>query len=223
MSLTKQVRWWVESRGIPQRPQVTRETEHHGNRKGGWTISAPLETSSVVYSFGIGRNISFELSLIAKYGVKVHAFDPTPGVREWLETRKTPPELLYHPIGVEGFDGTVVLHSNPDHREVSQSAQRWEGKGGVSVPVHRLSTVMEQLRDARVDLLKLDVEGSEYAVIDDLLMQRLPVGQILVEFHHRFPSIGRQKTIGALRALDRAGYRIFSVSASRREYGFIRE
>jgi len=36
--------------------------------------------TAVVYSLGIGEDISFDLALIEKYGARVHAFDPTPKV-----------------------------------------------------------------------------------------------------------------------------------------------
>jgi hypothetical protein len=49
-----------------------------GTEYGGYFWTRPLETSSVVYSFGIGEDFSFEIGLAARYGVTVHMFDPTP-------------------------------------------------------------------------------------------------------------------------------------------------
>ncbi|MEM7012196.1 MAG: hypothetical protein AAF585_11995 [Verrucomicrobiota bacterium] len=43
-----------------------------------------LNEQSVVYSFGVGYDISFDLDLIEQKGCEIHAFVPTPAVREWL-------------------------------------------------------------------------------------------------------------------------------------------
>jgi len=48
------------------------------------------------------------------------------------------------------------------------------------------------------------------------------VQQLLVEFHHRWAQIGVEKTRQAIRDLNAAGYRIFDVSPSGEEYGFVR-
>ena len=47
--------------------------------------------------------------------------------------------------------------------------------------------------------------------------------QLLVEFHHRFPNIGFEKTNNAIKNLHKIGYRIFSVSKTGRELGFIQK
>ena len=88
--------------------------------------------------------------------------------------------------------------------------------------MHRLGTIMKKLGHASVDLLKMDIEGAEYDVLTDMLTQRIPVKQLLVEFHHRWPEVGIEKTRHAIRSLNEAGYRIFNVSPSGEEYSFLR-
>jgi len=82
---------------------------------------------------------------------------------------------------------------------------------------------MRDLGHSRINLLKMDIEGSEYDVIDDILTNNLEVGQILVEFHHRFADIGMKKTLTAVAALRAAGYELFHISPWCEEYAFIKE
>jgi hypothetical protein len=55
-----------------------------------------------------------------------------------------------------------------------------------------------------------------------MLACRIPVKQLLVEFHHRWPHIGVAKTKRAIQELNAAGYRIFNVSPGGEEYSFQR-
>jgi hypothetical protein len=67
---------------------------------------------------------------------------------------------------------------------------------------------MGRLRHSRIDILKMDIEGAEYAVVNDLIKDHIEVGQILVEFHHRLSSVGVDKTRAVLSALDDYGMKI---------------
>jgi hypothetical protein len=46
---------------------------------------------------------------------------------------------------------------------------------------------MEANSHARLDVLKIDIEGSEYEVLEDWIRRSwFPMDQLLVEFHQRF-------------------------------------
>jgi hypothetical protein len=56
-----------------------------GTEYGGWSLCPHLLCQeSIVYSIGIGDDISFDLSLIKKFGITVNAFDPTPESVKWV-------------------------------------------------------------------------------------------------------------------------------------------
>jgi hypothetical protein len=76
--------------------------------------------------------------------------------------------------------------------------------------------------DSRDVFLKLDIEGAEYDVIDDMLSSGIRPRQVLIEFHHRFPNVGVAKTTKAIQKLRDAGYGLCSVSSSSEEFGFLR-
>ena len=61
------------------KPQIKVRKQTLGTEYGGWTIAPErIAEDSVIYSFGIGLDISFDLKLIEQYGAVVHGFDPTP-------------------------------------------------------------------------------------------------------------------------------------------------
>ncbi|HET6568292.1 MAG TPA: FkbM family methyltransferase, partial [Rhodothermales bacterium] len=187
-----------------------------------WTLqSGTLNPDSIVYSFGVGTDISFDLSLIRQYGLTVHAFDPTSRSLAWIHGQKLPAGFLFHPVGLAGFDGVARFRPPDNPAFVSYSlTESNAAEQVVEAPVKRLSTLMRELGHDHIDLLKMDIEGAEYDALRDLLHQEAQVDQILVEFHHRFPSIGVEATKEALAMLNRHGYRIISISPTGEEYTF---
>jgi FkbM family methyltransferase len=200
-----------------------------GTAYGGCTITSEgMGPKSVAYSVGTGEDISFDLALIEKYGCEVHGFDPTPKSVAWVKKQTTPPNFRFHEWGLAGHDGTVdfFLPANPNHVSASVVHRPGTSDQKVTVQVRRVSTVMKELGHAKVDLLKIDIEGAEYGVIDDiekLFQERgsVPIHQILVEFHHRFFSDGRERTRRAINQLNACGYRVFDISADDIQYGFV--
>ena len=91
----------------------------------------------------------------------------------------------------------------------------------IEVETYSLQTIMDKLGNKRIDLLKMDVEGSEYEIIDVILDMKFKPLQLLVEFHHRFSGIELKKTVNAINNLREVGYKIFAVSKTGREISFI--
>lgn len=204
---------------------VQAQVEHVslGTTYGGYAVvPSALREGCVVYSFGVGQDASFDLAVIERFGATVHAFDPTPRSLAWVEQQSWPSRFHFHPLGVAGADGTLTLHAPPDPTHVSFSPVARKGSGeAVEVPVRTVRSLMAELGHDRVDLLKADVEGAEYEVIDDLLAHGPVVGQLLLEFHHHLPTIPLSRTKQAIAALHEAGYRLFHQSEAGAEMSFV--
>jgi len=193
-----------------------------GSPYGGWTVAfEPIDARSVVYSFGVGEDASFDLALIERFGLKVYAFDPTPKSLAWVKKQAFPANFIMHACGIAHFDGNAwfTLPDNPDFVS-STILERPAKHAPVQVPVKRLSTIMKELGHQHIDILKMDIEGAEYGVIEDLERCGIRPGQILVEFHHRFPEVGIAKSIHSISLLKRMGYGLYHVSGSGEELSF---
>lgn len=212
--------------GKPRQGVQTRvPMERMGNEYGGYAVCPTgLDDSSVVYSFGIGEDISFDLAFAARFGAAIHAFDPTPRSIAWVRAQQLPPRFSVHEYGLAAHDGVARFTppEDPTHISHTMLERPDASRPAVEVQVRRLGTVAAELGHAHVDVLKMDVEGAEYDAIEDLLANGPRPRQLLVEFHHHMPGVELAQTERAIDQLNRAGYRIFDVSPSGHEFSFIR-
>ncbi|MEI6654325.1 MAG: FkbM family methyltransferase [Verrucomicrobiota bacterium] len=188
-----------------------------------WTIAADsIEPGHIVYSFGLAENIAFDLNLIRDFGAVVHGFDPTPESVAWIRSQHLPSNFHHHPVAIAAHDGTLEFSLPEPGTGMCASAHLKARAGTVVVPCRKISTIMEELGHNHIDLLKMDIEGAEYEVLDEILRHELPVRQILVEFHHRFPGIGIGRTLDTVKRLRDAGYKLFHVSPWCEEFAFLK-
>lgn len=197
-----------------------------GTDYGGWPLLPEyIDADSVIYSFGIGEDISFDLAAIDRYGCHVFGFDPTPKSQAWLSTQILPKNFIFYPVGIAAEDGEAEFFVPAVDEHVSFSvspAQQAHGSRSIKAEVMRLETIISRLAIPSPDVLKMDIEGFEYDVIRDILNGSLRPKLILVEFHHGiYDGIGEDETNVAVDALRSAGYSLFFVSSSGREYGFV--
>jgi len=199
--------------------------ERFGSDYGGWDVATTsIDRNSIVYSFGVGEDASFDTALIEKFGLAIHAFDPTPKAIEWVKRQGFGDRFVMHEYGVASFDGAASFHppENPDYVSHTLLECSSTKEQAISVPVKRLCTIMKELGHNHIDILKMDIEGAEYDVIEDVGKSGIRPWQILVEFHHRFSGVGINKTEEAIERIKCMGYRLFSVSVTNQEFCFIR-
>ncbi|QOR75575.1 MAG: FkbM family methyltransferase [Thermoflavifilum sp.] len=208
------------------RKDISISTKTLGNRHACWTfIPTLLNQSSIVYSFGVGRDISFDLHLINMFHLHVFAFDPTPSSIEWIknENGRLPDEFHFYDFGIASIDGNISFYP-PEYKNYGSYSiiKDVYQSSSVMLPVKRLTSIMQELHHNHIDLLKMDVEGAEYAVIEDMVKSNIFPRQLLIEFHHRFKNIGVQKTKEIIHLLKQNEYHIFHVSPTGAEISFLR-
>lgn len=158
-----------------------------GTSYGGWTIPGDLvQPAWVCYCVGAGGDISFDLELIRRYGVEVRAFE---AVSEYVELAAeqagAEPRFSVRQAAITTSDGPMrmqVTH-DPQSRSVS-SAGLYESSESVELPGRTLPSLMSELGDQRIDLLKLDIEGGEYEVLPTIDMHALGVKIFATQLHH---------------------------------------
>ena len=204
-----------------------------GTRYGGWWLDAKLlGDSPLLIDCGLGEDISFPAAFLQAFGGKVVGVEPNPRSLDycrgripdgmsvlpkafWFEAGKKldfflprPQEAL--PKGADGVSGS--LDGSHEYTDGSK----------LEVETTSLAEILGQCARPECDVLKMDIEGAEYAVLKQLCSSgeiRL-AGQVLIEFHHKVTAHALADTQRAVAAMERSNFRL--VHTEGRNYIFRR-
>ena len=182
-----------------------------GTEYGGWDIpiNAKLNEDSIVYSGGVGEDISFDLKLQDKYNCNIFLIDPTQRAIKHFEEVKNyynnrsnflgniQPDYIKHirdlnpdftkftyiNKGLHNKKDTLKFYkqTNPDY--VSQSlVPNMFGQDYDEVEVDTIKNIMQNYKHDKIDLLKLDIEGSEIDVLNQMLDDEIYPKYLCIEF-----------------------------------------
>jgi len=214
---TKVTTWWQAAALISW--YLTGELRHSCQKKKwfgnklicqdrNWRVSPPC----LVYSFGINYDFSFD-DAMATLGCEVHAFDPSMNQSD----HKRPSGVTFHKMGLSDADTDSYEPRSDGYVNNARHTVRWR--------MRTLGSVMNMLGHSGkiLDVLKLDIEASEWAVARQVMSSDIlrSVKQMNIEWHifrggimGFFPPledyIPAYRTIRALRSL---GWREVSSSA----------
>jgi FkbM family methyltransferase len=157
----------------------------------------------------VGRDISFDLALINKFTCDVWAFDPTPSSIEWVGEQNTPSAFHFVPVGLWNENKSMRFFVPANSEHISHSIVNAQGTSEYfEGECRRLSSLMADLGHDRIDLLKLDIEGAEAAVLSDLLASQIRPSILCVEFDQ--PEIA-WRTRNRVKTLLSAGYSLVHI------------
>lgn len=154
------------------RPASRTDLERLGSDYGGHLVPTSLVgADSICYSGGVGEDASFDLELIRRFGCRVFAFDPTPRAVEFGgRVSALEPRFTFLPVGLWERDGVEVFYAPRDPRHVSYSIPNLQGTAkSIAAPVRTVASLMAELGHDHIDVLKLDIEGAEFAVLHSML------------------------------------------------------
>ncbi len=190
---------------------------HIGSKNHGYFLPENfLNKSSICYCVGAGEDISFDTELVVTYECNVIILDPAPegiqhfnllnekinndeplsiGHEKSLFNYRIDKEQLskikYIEEGVWDTKTLIKFYEPTIENYASHSIKLFQESGKfIEVPVDRLSSIMKSLGHQTIDLLKLEIEGAEYTVIETIVEDHLDIKAILVEYDEVFHSKG---------------------------------
>lgn len=187
--------------------------EKLGTNYGGWSIpiNANLNENSVIYSVGVGEDISFDLKLQSKYNCYIFLFDPTKkAINHYKECQNyyTSGKTFKFTGNIQNDYYSNIINANPNFDKFSYiDVGLWNTKSTLKfykqsnkshvsqslipdmfttdydiVQVDSLTNIMHNLNHTYIDLLKLDIEGAEITVLNNMLDEQIYPTYLCIEF-----------------------------------------
>ena len=193
-----------------------------------------IRSRPVVFSLGSRGNQNFELELLAlRPDARVFVFDifsqllPPPDQRH--------PNITYHAVGLGGYPNSLPLQHKDVRNAVSrntptgifQSSMVRVGRGFdatsaaaahavPSLSLRSLAAMLAMCNVSYIDVLKMDIEGFEFAWLKHEGEGTVPrIGQLLVEVHTKrsssfFRPVITEDAVWFVQRLEALGLRLFS-------------
>ena len=197
----------------------------YGTEYGGWNLpkNINLSSDSIIYSVGVGEDISFDLLIQDSFKCNIILIDPTlRAIRHYEEIQD------FYNSGIPSFSGDIqkdyISNSSADlskityikkglwtHRDTLKFYKQLNEKyvshtlienmysnNYEMVEVDSLKNIMEQLGHTKIDLLKLDIEGSEIVVLRKMLEDKIFPIYICVEFDLKLKKVDPTNETGSI-------------------------
>jgi len=212
--------------------------EKIGTNYGGWyvPIEAKLNNNSIIYSGGVGEDISFDLGLIDKYDCNIFLIDPTKKSKKHFKeykkyvlndqnykfTGNIQPDyydsiknyshnldkIKYIDLGIWNKKTFLKFYRQSNNNYVSRSLiPNMFSNKYYKVKVDTLKNIMEKNNHSHIDLLKLDIEGAEINVLDNMINDHIFPKYLCIEFDlYRNRKDSNNKTLPLIDRLQKNDY-----------------
>jgi len=158
-----------------------------------------LSECSIVFDVG-GYEGGFAEEIYNKYNCFVYVFEPSMEYFKICEERfKENDKISCFNFGLSDVDAELPLTNSKDASSLINHA---EGGGTEVVCVRRFHNVFNELEITNVDLMKINIEGAEYALLEHMIEVDVIkyIKDIQIQFHNfvEFAAERRQNIISVL-------------------------
>jgi FkbM family methyltransferase len=161
----------------------------------------------------LGANVGEVSEYFLRKGAIVHAYEPNAHAAQVLLQRLgCKKNLHFYPLAVAGFTGRSKLYLHRDHHEseltYSQAGSLCSEKDNVCEDFIEIDVV--SIRDVlaahkHIKLLKIDIEGGEYDIMDEILARLDTIDTVLLETHENKSAVFREKNDELMEKIEKSG------------------
>ncbi len=172
-----------------------------------------------VIDVGCGSLAELSIYMINRYGAKCYGVDPTEKHQTALSklAHNHPGHFIHVPYAVGAYNGEIKFFESNVNESGSLMTDHVNAvrDEGISYQVKCLTpkSLIDHLGIDSADILKLDIEGAEYELLQSLSHEELlQFKQIFIEFHHH--AVERytySDTIKAVESINKLGYISYSL------------
>lgn len=167
------------------------------------------KSGCVIFDCGANRG-DFSQWAAKRFNATVYAFEADPKIACSLSAGD---RVKAFNVAIAGRDGNAILRRSLQQCSSTVFNRQAIADDTVPVPARNLSSICREHNIARVNLLKLDIEGAELDVLEEATSELLAsVDQITCEFHDFLDSSHRPRIRALLSRMRRSGFLVMSMS-----------
>ena len=157
----------------------------------------------------IGANVGDVTDMMIKtYDPKIYCYEPNIGCYKHMVSRfKNNPKIKIFNFAVSNFTGKTFLYFHKKAKNISEFNQRSslkKEKDGldinkkIEVSCVDIKNILDQHN--KIDLIKIDIEGSEYEIMPEIIKNKDKIKMVLCETHgnpngKKIPNINGSKLV----------------------------
>lgn len=144
-------------------------------------VDYPLNSSSIVLDVG-GFEGQWASDIYARYLCNIHIFEPVPKFAKDIESRFAKNQMIkIHQVALGAENGSIEINIEGD-----ASSTLLGGDSCISVQQVAFSDWYQKIKSPQIALMKINIEGGEYALLDHLIKTRLinRIDQLQIQFHN---------------------------------------
>lgn len=235
--LFKLFRFWLSIKTVKPSSKLIRL----GTEGCGWFIPEKnISKGNIAICAGAGEDVSFDIALNAA-GLDVYVLDPTPRAKQHIQNiinafekgRSFPinnaseyydlskfdiARFHFHDVGLAAENGRLKFYAPADPEHVSHSIRNIQQTDTYfEASCQSYDNYLSTHNIAKVDIVKLDIEGAEYEVIDSILDSKTKPKLLAVDFDELNITIS-WKILKRIRhyilKLEKSQYRLISTNHS---------
>jgi len=177
-------------------------------------------TFKTVVDVGCGFDADLSMYMIRNCNIKAFGIDPTLKHKEDLAklSHESNGRFMYIPVAISHKNGLISFNESvrnvsgsilDEHKNINQQESR-----NYEVESINLSSLPDRLNLERIEYIKLDLEGAEYQLINELKETDLDhYEQLFIEFHHHaVPNYSIHDTQNCVKKMKLLGFKSFTIN-----------
>lgn len=160
----------------------------------GLLLEGPIKANGVILDVG-AYNGEWAAQMRSRHDAFVHVFEPNPQLVDVLRRQfADDPKVEVHPFGLAGRNSTSCMSiAGMGSSVYSDSPAALMGGTHVDIELRDVKEVFDELNLQEIAMLKVNIEGGEYDLLDRLFACGLQArcDRIRVQFHEWYPDARR--------------------------------
>ncbi len=146
-------------------------------------VNYPLDANSIVFDIGAFKGEWAE-AIFSRYGSCIYCFEPVQTFSENIQERfSSNAKITVAPYGFGAREEEMMISHDEDASSV------FLGDGEEKIKIVEAKAFIEENEIAKIDLMKINIEGAEYDLIEHLIETKMiyRIKNLQVQFHDFFP------------------------------------